>query len=311
MKAFFDLEGPLSPQDNAYEVMGLIEGGHKVFEVLSRYDDILAMEGRENYEPGDTLKLLVPFLVYHHINSEHIEEVSHKARVVSGARELISELQGEGWGVYIISTSYREHAENIASQLGVDLENLACTELDLERYSGVGGSEIVGRVEKEILSLSEPGDREIEHLLDGFFDQLGRTELGRLLEGFEVVGGARKVEALKSFLRRDKGRLGFSVAVGDSITDFNMLQGVRGRGLAVVFNGNQYSLPHGDIAVASESLYTLKPLFSAFAEGGREKALEIGKEKNFALVEESDPDTLLEEHSRYREIVRGKASRLG
>ena len=51
----FDLEGPLSPQDNAFEVMKLIPNGDKIFEILSRYDDILALEGREGYEPGDTL----------------------------------------------------------------------------------------------------------------------------------------------------------------------------------------------------------------------------------------------------------------
>jgi len=58
---FFDLEGPLSPQDNAYEVMGLIPDGHRLFEVISRYDDLLTLEGREDYEPGDTLRLIVPW----------------------------------------------------------------------------------------------------------------------------------------------------------------------------------------------------------------------------------------------------------
>ena len=53
----FDLEGPLSPQDNAFEVMGAIPRGLEIFSALSTYDDILALEGRQDYEPGDTLKL--------------------------------------------------------------------------------------------------------------------------------------------------------------------------------------------------------------------------------------------------------------
>jgi len=35
----FDLEGPLAPQDNAYELMKLFPRGGKIFEVISRYDD--------------------------------------------------------------------------------------------------------------------------------------------------------------------------------------------------------------------------------------------------------------------------------
>jgi len=55
----FDLEGPLTPQDNAYELMKLVPRGGKIFEVLSRYDDLLALEGRPGYEPGDTLALII------------------------------------------------------------------------------------------------------------------------------------------------------------------------------------------------------------------------------------------------------------
>jgi predicted HAD superfamily phosphohydrolase len=33
----FDLEGPLAPQDNAYDLMKLFPHGGKVFEVISRY----------------------------------------------------------------------------------------------------------------------------------------------------------------------------------------------------------------------------------------------------------------------------------
>jgi len=71
----FDLEGPLSPQDNAYELMAIIPDGRRLFERLSRYDDLLALSGRPNYEPGDTLKLILPFLLAHGINESHIRQV--------------------------------------------------------------------------------------------------------------------------------------------------------------------------------------------------------------------------------------------
>ncbi len=40
----FDLEGPLAPQDTAYELMKLFPRGGKIFEVISRYDALLTLE---------------------------------------------------------------------------------------------------------------------------------------------------------------------------------------------------------------------------------------------------------------------------
>ena len=103
MIIFFDLEGPLSPQDNAYEVMKLIgDEGARIFEAISKYDDILALEGREGYEPGDTLALIIPFLMLHGITEEDIKRVSERATLVRGAKYLFERLRAEGWDIYII-----------------------------------------------------------------------------------------------------------------------------------------------------------------------------------------------------------------
>ena len=47
--------------------MKLFPNGDRIFEVISRYDDLLTLEEREGYEPGDTLALIVPFLILHNI----------------------------------------------------------------------------------------------------------------------------------------------------------------------------------------------------------------------------------------------------
>ena len=78
----FDMEGPLTSQDAAFELMGLVPGGHEVFRAISRYDDILALAGRPGYEPGDTLALIVPFLLYHRLSVFHkIGRASCRERV--------------------------------------------------------------------------------------------------------------------------------------------------------------------------------------------------------------------------------------
>lgn len=81
----FDLEGPLSPMDFGYESMGLfdveVEGkrysGKAIFEVISRWDDLLTLDKEHkvpghipDYEPGDTLSWIVPHLIYHKIRED-------------------------------------------------------------------------------------------------------------------------------------------------------------------------------------------------------------------------------------------------
>ncbi len=311
--ACFDLEGPLSPQDNAYEVMGLVEEGHALFEVLSRYDDLLTLEERENYEPGDTLKLIAPFLVLHGITGSDIQKVSKKARIVKGAKETISRLKSKGWSVFIISTSYEQHALNIATRLGVEKKKVACTTFSIDVY--IEGSKkhdlkTVERMEQRILnevpSLNE--DRMKDALDRFFFKELPKTKLGKMLEEVEVVGGQRKVDAMRSFALSEGVGMEEIMAVGDSITDYKMLREVRNHGAAVVFNGNEYCMPYGNIAIATLDMRFLLDIALPFDEGGRANAIEVAKcleedpESHLELV----PEGVLEElRARYGEEIPG------
>ena len=99
----FDLEGPLSPQDNAYDLMKLFPNGDRIFEVISRYDDLLTLEERESYEPGDTLTLIVPFLVLHNITEDNITTLATKVSFTGGAaisREVAEFIDNIGITVY-------------------------------------------------------------------------------------------------------------------------------------------------------------------------------------------------------------------
>ncbi|HSO26164.1 MAG TPA: energy-converting hydrogenase A, subunit R, partial [Methanobacteriaceae archaeon] len=60
-----DCEGPLSINDNAFELAGhFIPQGENFFSKVSKYDDILVDEvKRPGYNAGDTLKLIIPFLI--------------------------------------------------------------------------------------------------------------------------------------------------------------------------------------------------------------------------------------------------------
>lgn len=343
MQIFFDLEGPLSPQDNAYEVLGIAENGEKVFEVISKYDDILTLEERPNYEPGDTLKLIVPFLIFHNISEEDVGRVSKRAKIVAGVKEVVSSLKEEGWQVYIISTSYQQHALNIAGQVGVEKGRVACTKMPLDDYISKLGKEdfaLVEEVEDKILRDLHPrmDEGEIVKTLDEFFfGRLQDTGLGRIFNEVTVIGGQRKVEAMKGFMQDDFSKV---VAVGDSITDFKMLKKVKEEGgLAIVFNGNEYAIPFASVALASVDQRFLLPITSAFMRGGRDEAVNLARELETAdfdsilsylpgeIAESVAKETpryhclegasqgkiqeVIKIHKEYRMLVRGEAGKLG
>ena len=323
----FDLEGPLSPQDNAYELMKLFPQGDMVFEAISRYDDLLTLEGRKDYEPGDTLALIVPFLLYHGIGEANIRLLAQTAKLVEGAKELISRLRSRNWKVFCISTSYEQYAFAITQRVGIAQEGVACTSFPLDRYAQMLCKEDwlrVEKVEKEILSLPSNDDERMKHYLDHFFwFELPSTELGKIMEGVRPVGGRRKVEALAKFAQDWGQSLSNFVAVGDSITDFKMLQAVnQAGGLAIAFNANEYALPYASLGLASTHLSDLSPVLEAWERGGKEAAKGVVEEKgeigsagnreHFHWLEGvKDLTLILEVHRRIRRLVREGAARLG
>ena len=316
--AFFDLEGPLSPQDNAYEVMGLIPRGHELFAVISRYDDLLALAEKPGYEPGDTLALILPFLAAHQLTAEDVRRVSQRARLVEGARELVAQLQREGWGVYIISTSYAPHAHCIADELGVSCDHVACTPFPAEGYQArldEAAQDLIHRMEGQMLALSPEDDQAIQSLLDRFYwEELPATGWGDPLAAMQVMGGRRKAEAAQRFASECGVSLSDVVAVGDSITDAALLQAVeKAGGLALAFNANTYALPHATAAVASTTLQDLAALLQAWEEGGRsavEAACAQQPDADWLAGRDLTPE-IIERHRAARGAVRGRAAALG
>ena len=319
----FDLEGPLSPQDNAYELMALIPEGRRLFERLSRYDDLLALSGRPNYEPGDTLKLILPFLLAHGINETHIRQISEKAKLVDGASECVQAIWARGWQPCIVSTSYKPHALNIAEKVGIPPDLVAATEVNFDALEGAMTEDSYSLVltwQSRILECPADDDEQLRRLLDEFFwEHLVKFPIGIALD-LTVMGGSRKTEALRNFL--NKAELSFSqcAAVGDSITDAHMLQTVRdGGGLAIVFNGNEYALPYGVVGVASLDLRAILPLLEVFAREGLEgvkgwvaEQKPMGEwDAHYQILTEESWQNALPIHRRFRQAVRGQAAKLG
>jgi len=324
----FDLEGPLSPQDNAYELMKLFPNGDRIFEVISRYDDLLTLEEREDYEPGDTLALIVPFLVLHNISEDNIARLAAEASLTGGADKLISWLEYSSWKVFCISTSYEQYAIHITQKLGIYAHNVACTPFPLDKFRPTLGKEelrLLQQAEEDILTMHPVADDErIKQSLDYFFwEKLPATNLGMAIKQVKPVGGQRKVAALNRFTDKYDQPLSNWVVVGDSITDFRMLQAVEEKGgLAIAFNANEYALPYSTMSLASTSLNDLQEVLEAWQKGQRSRVEKLVKEKEKIggtedrgyfnwLSGRKDIDEVIKVHKRIRRLVREEAGKLG
>jgi energy-converting hydrogenase A subunit R len=137
------------------------------------------------------------------------------------------------------------------------------------------------------------------------------------------VGGQRKVEALKQFAQLKGQHLSNWVVVGDSITDFKMLEAVdQAGGLAIAFNANEYALPYATMGLASTHIYDLLPVLESWKKGKRSAVEKLVKEKEKAgrkgdrehfhwLAGIEDIAVPLEIHKRIRRVVREEAAALG
>lgn len=321
----FDLEGPLTPFDAAFELFKLVPQGAAVYTIISRYDDLLALEEREGYEPGDTLSLVLPFILHYGIKEEQISRLGEEAPLTEGASELVSDLSSQGWDVFCISTAYEQFAHAIARRVGIMPARVASTRLPLAEYAlrlNESDKKAVEEIEQLLSSYSEV-DAQVKSVLDWiFWERFPQTGLGPMMREVTPVGGNRKVRRLEGFLGSGL-QLKDAVVVGDSITDSNMLSAVNeAGGLAIAFNANAYALPKATMGLASTHLSDLLPVLKAWRKGGRGQVegivrrLEVegsrGNRGHFHwLAGKDDLDTPLLVHRRLRALVREEAAALG
>ncbi|HUK78534.1 MAG TPA: energy-converting hydrogenase A, subunit R, partial [Thermoleophilia bacterium] len=131
-----DCEGPLTRNDNAMEVCAaFLPEGAELFARLSRYDDFLAdVVHKPGYNAGDTLRLIVPFLLAYGVRDRDVEEYSaDTVLIVPGARDLLHDVAG-ALPAYIISTSYTPYVRALCRGVGFPFAQCRCTSLALDAW---------------------------------------------------------------------------------------------------------------------------------------------------------------------------------
>jgi energy-converting hydrogenase A subunit R len=328
MIAFFDLEGPLSPIDHAADAIEMIgkklgreQDFYQLFKMISLYDDeLFLVDKRKDYWPGDTLKLIAPIIVSY-ATQEELTSISEKAPLTPGADKLFHYLHKKKIPAYIISTSYTQHAHTIAKKLHHRVENVFCTLLDFSLKPDE--TDILQPLFDDIFPrYLQDGLKVVKSDLDNFFfEKIPNSAFGPLFEFTVVCGGKRKKDAVMEVLDKHDLEPNQAIAVGDSITDIQMLEYIQtNKGTAISFNGNEHSLRPATIAFSGKSIAPLQQLFEvfpkikAFVQEISKKEEEMKENEafyhNIEGMEEKDLRKILALQLKYRKILREKAAQL-
>ncbi|AEA47846.1 hypothetical protein [Archaeoglobus veneficus] len=326
---FTDWEGPWVTNDFAYEVASHFFSP-TFFERLSQYDDYLAYVAKmPGYNAGDTLRLLAPFLVAAGVTSAKLKELS-KPVYVPEADEAMGHLIKRGFEPVVISTAYIQFLEVSAAHIGA--QTVHGTNFVPEKYplpkeerklllKAASEIESLDEIKLDIEKgvLNEESRKSVEWLDEFFWKKLSKMQAGRILDEVTVIGGRRKREVVESYNPENP------VAIGDSISDFEMLEYAKGKGLAVSFNGNEFAVRHSTLAVISETAFGNAAAVVAYAKEGIAGINRL-IEGDFGVVEEianrlkgtefhwitpENMEEIAEKSKRMRRRIRGEAGKLG
>ena len=291
-----DCEGPISKNDNAYELTtNFIPNGNQIFCNVSKYDDVLAdVLNRPGYTAGSTLKLILPFLKAHDVTDNQIEKFStHNIILIADTQTALKHIALNA-KCYIVSTSYEHYIRALCKTVDFPYKNTYCTKVSLDNI-------VISAQEKDVLcerareisqmpiinipnnakgftDFSSKDQALIRRLDEIFWDELSHMAVDKFFREVVTVGGEQKAEAIREVNKPLKVPFEKVMYVGDSITDVEALQLVKENGgLAVSFNGNSYAVKNADIAVISESNLVTAVIADVFYRFGREKALEAVK----------------------------------
>ena len=336
-----DCEGPLTLNDNAFEVCEkFIPKGDLFFKVLSMYDDCLVEANHPNYNAGNTLKLISPFFKAYDVSNLDLIEYSKKnIDLVFGADDTLNYVKDK-INSYIVSTSYGQYIEALCESLHFPYENTVHTHLDLDSYSITDKEKnILKEFHNKIVSLN-PKDISQFHVLDEiFFDELPSLEIYDLMKTVNTVGGEGKRKAVKRILKSENLPKNNLMYMGDSITDVEPLEyAKKHKGLSIAFNGNKYAMEVAEIAIISDNTVItsllvdllarydveyVKEFIERYSEKGHAEAffimendeelvVKFDKEyqrKRLPIVEfitDENREYLLEESTKMRNTIRGK-----
>jgi len=324
-----DCEGPLTLNDNAFEYsQAIIPKGDYFFTQISRFDDYLAdIKKKEGYKAGDTLKLILPFLKLFGANNKSLKEFSKKTLTfLLEVPEVLPNLN-KILPTFIISTSYKPYLEALCEVTKFPMENVFCTEVDLDKVKlSPSEAKILEKFHEEIVNMplielpkeaQKPEDlpsellKTLDYLEKIFFDIIWNMDIGVFLREVNPIGGSEKAKACERISKELSIHLSEGFYVGDSITDTQALSLIKeNKGVSLSFNGNRYALRSAEFYALSKRGGIFLELAKIFSEEGREPLENLVKKEPYEFgkipLQKEEFDKLVEKSEAFRKKVRGE-----
>jgi len=290
-----DNEGPSTLNDNAQEntvalakECGLGEEiGIRFYKNISNIDDIwgdfhkLPMD--PTYSSGHTLKVMLPFYRAMGATSQWLYNFAKKSlRVVPNIGTVLASIS-QKYNVWMISTSYDWFIAAFCDQVGFDFAKVYCTKV--ERFNEIPISEedtlLLRHFMEEVSQMpvieydKETGQVIPEH--QKYYDRITKfiweivynLPVGEFLRTVHPVGQAQKREAMEEICQKFKVPPEKVMYVGDSQTDVQCVQYIKGKGLSLMFNGKGKVCYLSDIMYIGEDTRAIEEVADLFAEVGR------------------------------------------
>jgi energy-converting hydrogenase A subunit R len=304
-----DCEGPISKNDNAFEVTSsFVPNGDKLFTVVSRYDDVLAEVVRKSgYKAGDTLKLVLPFLKAYGVTDQKMRDfAADNLMCIANIEDILQYIRGLA-PTFIVSASYEHYLRALCQVLQFPFEDTYCTLLSLDKYELPEEEKVelkliaeeiahtpVFEVTPDIKSLEDlprEDKKTVMQLDEIFWKRIAKMEIGKIYSEVNPIGGGEKAEAVKHIASKHRVALWNVMYVGDSITDDEAFKLVKGNGgLTVSFNGNQYAVENAEIAILSETSIVTGIVADVFLRFGKAETVELVKNWNRKALGRSSVD---------------------
>ena len=299
-----DCEGPLSINDNAYEISDyFIPEGGEFFSILSKYDDYLVEKNTEGYLAGSTLKLILPFFKAYNLTEQDLIEFSEdNINMIDGAYKMISYVQ-DMMPFYIVSTSYNQYIEALSTKTGFNYENTYSTQLELDKY------ELESTEQEYLLNLHENilFDYSFENIDNIFNNIISKMKIRKLMDSVKPVGGIGKKEAILDIIEKNEYEAANLMYTGDSITDCEALEYAKdNQGISISFNGNIHSISSAAISVTATNNLILAVIAEIFKNKSTEGVYDF-----IASYEENPLDAIIDntkDKNIAQEILLNKAS---
>jgi len=303
-----DCEGPISKNDNAYELAEkFIPNGDRFFANVSKYDDVLAdVFHKRGYTAGSTLKLVLPFFKAYGVTDKMMEDFSAQdILLIAGSQTTLQHVLSISCP-YIVSTSYEHYIRALCKVADFPYKNTYCTQVSLDKTPITPqegdqlreiSQEIAQTRQIEIPPVAASAedfcdcDQTILQRFDEiFWEILPRMNVGKFLD-VVTVGGEQKAESIRNAAKRHNTDLCDVMYVGDSITDVEAFRLVHeGGGLSISFNGNSYAVKNAEVAVQSESNLVTAVLADVFCKQGKSAALKLIEHWNPVSFKQSGVD---------------------